>query len=101
MKSRKSKNERSILYKKWQENHRSAREEEAVSQNMGVCREKIVIKKIPASAKMLEILQEVVFKAAHVIVYICIMLLSSLGLTVLLNRELRVIVIETLTGYLR
>lgn len=101
MGNRKKKNERSILYKKWQENHRDALEKEEIGRNIGISGEKIVVKKISTLARVLEILQEVFFKVARVFVYICITLLSSLGLTVVLNGELRTFVFGVLVGYLK
>lgn len=99
MKTRKG--ERSILYKKWKEEHREEQEKETISQNIGINREKIVVKKVSTVARTLEMAQETVFKVVRVAVCAVVMLLASLGATVLLNAELRKVVMETLLGYLR
>lgn len=99
MKTRKG--ERSILYKKWKEEHREEQEKETISQNIGINKEKIVVKKVSTVARTLEVAQETFFRVARIAVYAVVMLLASLGATVLLNAELRKVVMETLLGYLR
>lgn len=99
MKNKKA--ERSILYKKWKEEHREEQERESFSQDIGVTKEQIVVKKVSTMARALEIAQEIFFKTIRVAAYVAIMLLASLGMTVLLNAELRKIVMETLLGYLK
>lgn len=95
------KGERSILYKKWKEEHKEAQEKETISQDIGINKEKIVVKKVSTAARALEMLQEIFFKVIRVTAYAAITLLASLGMTVLLNAELRKVVLETLLGYLR
>lgn len=99
MKSKKG--ERSILYKKWKEEHKEAQEIETISQDIGVNREKIIVKKVSTLAKTLEMAQEVFFKVIRIAAYMIVMVLASLGTTVILNAELRKVVIDTLLGYLR
>lgn len=99
MKTRKG--ERSILYRKWKEEHREEQEKETISQDIGINKEKIVVKKVSTVARALEMTQEIFFRVVRVAVYTAAMLLASLGGTVLLNAELRKIVLETLLGYLK
>lgn len=99
MKNKKA--ERSILYQKWKEEHREEQEKETLSQDIGITKEQIVVKKVSTMTRVLEITQEIFFKTIRVAVYTAVMLLASLGMTVLLNAELRKIVMETLLGYLK
>ncbi len=93
--------ERSILYKKWKEEHKEAQEKETISQDIGINKEKIVVKKVSTAARALEMIQAICCKVMRVTAYAAVTLLASLGMTVLLNAELREIVLETLLGYLR
>ncbi len=99
MKSKKG--DRSILYKKWKEEHREEQERETLSQDIGINKEQIVVKKVSTMARALEITQEIFLKTIRAALYAAVMLLASLGMTVLLNAELRKTVMETLLGYLR
>lgn len=95
------KGERSILYKKWKEEHKEAQERETISQDIGIHKERIVVKKVSTAAKVMEMMQEIFFNVIRITAYVAITLLASLGMTVLLNAELRKVVLETLLGYLR
>lgn len=99
MKSKK--NTRKLLYEKYRAQQQEEAERENLGEELGVGQEKIVVKKVSTFARVLEIAEDVFFMLLKIVFYLVVMGLSSLGLTVLLNHELRVMVINTLSSYLK
>lgn len=77
------------LYEKWLEEHAQDKEKEKISKKIGVGKEKIVVKKVSAGGKALEIITDIFVKGIYIITMLIIMLLVSLAVTILLNADLR------------
>ena len=90
------KRQKKWLYEKWLEDHKKEEEQENISRKIGIEKDKVVVKKVSFSGKLLEIATDMLFKAVFGLVTITAVVLMSLGATVLLNAELRTIVFEAL-----
>lgn len=90
------KHKKNWLYVKYQEEHQAAEEKEEAGRKTGIDKEKIVVKKVSAAGRALEILYEVGTHVLKGVAYLLIMAMLSLAVTVLLNEELRNTVFETI-----
>lgn len=93
---RKSKEKKNWLYRRYLAENEEAQEIEKISDRIGEEKEKIVIKKVSTPAKILEIFMDVIFALLKTVFFLFVMFLSSIGLTVLLNEQLRNIVFSAL-----
>lgn len=92
---------RKLLYEKYLSEQQEEEERENLGEELGVAQERIVVKKVSTFAKVMEIVEDTFFQVLKVGFYLVVMALSSLGLTVLMNAELRNMVINTLSSYLK
>lgn len=92
---------RKLLYEKYLSEQQEEEERENLGEELGVAQERIVVKKVSTFAKVMEIVEDAFFQALKVGFYLIVMALSSLGLTVLMNSELRNMVINALSSYLK
>lgn len=83
-----------ILYEKYKQEKQAKEEKKDIGVQLGVDADKVVIKKVSTFSKILELLEEVVFKILKIIFYAIICILSSIGVTVLINSELRNVFFE-------
>jgi len=88
------------LYKAYLEEQASANEITAAAQEHEVPEDKIVIEKVRTFPRVLKILTDVIKLFLKVIVVIIISLLSSIGLTVILNTGLRTSFIEFIKNFI-
>lgn len=92
---------RKLLYEKYLSEQQEEEERENLGEELGVAQERIVVKKVSTFAKVMEIVEDTFFQVLKVGFYLVVTALSSLGLTVLMNAELRNMVINTLSSYLK
>lgn len=78
-----------ILYEKYKQEKQANEEKRDIGIQLGVDAEKVVVKKVSTFSKILEILEEIIFKILKVLFYGIICILASIGVTVLINSELR------------
>lgn len=78
-----------ILYEKYKKEKQEQEEKKDISTKLGVDEEKVVVKKVSTFSKIVEILTEILFKIFKLLLYIVVCILASIGLTVLINGELR------------
>ena len=83
-----------ILYEKYKKEKQAKEEKKDISEQFGVDAEKIVVKKVSTFSRVIEIIEEIVFKILKIIFYAIICILSSIGATVLINSSLRDVFIE-------
>lgn len=92
-------NSKKLLYQKYIEEQRAEEEKENLGEELGIEQERIVVKKVSTIARILEIAEDVFFILLKIAFYLVIMGLASLGFTVLMNHDLRVMVFDTLSSY--
>lgn len=85
-----------ILYEKYKKEKQEQQEKKNIGSKLGVDEEKVVVKKISTCSKIVEILTEILFKTFKLFLYLIVSFLASVGLTVLINGELRDLFIEML-----
>lgn len=83
-----------ILYEKYKKEKQAKEEKKDIGEQFGVDAEKIVVKKVSTFSRVVEIIEEIVFKIIKIIFYAIICILSSIGLTVLINSSLRDVFVE-------
>lgn len=84
------------LYEKWLEDHRQEEEQETISRKIGVEKDKVIVKHVSFSGKLLESATSLFFKLIFGLIATAAIALMSLGATVLINPELRIFVFEAL-----
>lgn len=84
-----NKPQKNILYKRYLQGQEEVQEQKEISQKIGIETEKIVVKKVSTTAKIIEIFEEVFFKVIKAVFYVALCILASIGSTVLINGELR------------
>lgn len=97
----KRENSKKRLYQKYLAEQQAEAEKENLGEELGIEQERIVVKKVSTIARIFEIAEDVFFILLKTAFYLVIMGLASLGFTVLMNHDLRVVVFDILSGYFR
>lgn len=84
------------LYEKWLEVYKQEEEQENISKRIARKKDKIIIKLLFFAGKLLEIVKNVFFQLIFGLLAISATILMSLGVTVLIDPELRTFVFEAL-----
>ena len=86
----------SILYEKYKKEKQAQEEKKDISTKLGVNEEQVVVRKVSTFSKIIEITTELLIKLIKFLLYLVVCILASIGLTVLINGELRNMFLEIL-----
>lgn len=97
---KRKKKENPILYKKYLQNHQEMEEIQEIKEMVGEKSDAIVVQKISMAGKLLQLISDVLLFLLRTAAIAVIVSLIALGVTVLLNPNLRNILIETVNNFL-
>ena len=87
---------KTILFKKYKEDHKDKLEVEEIAKNMQAETDKIVVKKVSFAGKFFEVIMDLFYRVGKVLVWLLVCLIMSTGMVALLNPSIRDIILNYL-----
>ncbi|MBA4688631.1 MAG: hypothetical protein H2184_15880 [Candidatus Galacturonibacter soehngenii] len=87
---------KTILYKKYKEEHKDRLEAKKIAENMQVETDKIVVRKVSFAGKFFEVVMDLFYRVGKVLVWLLACIIMSTGVVALLNPSIRQIILNYL-----